>query len=81
MNDNLQVAIRVDQQAEEEWVSHVNEVAQTSVYPGCNSWYMGANVEGKTRVFMPYLGVPPYVEKCEQVVAAGYEGFVLSGNG
>jgi cyclohexanone monooxygenase len=41
---------------------------------------MGANVEGKTRVFMPYLGVPPYVEKCNDVVAAGYEGFVLSGN-
>ena len=81
MNDNQHVAIRVDQQAEEEWVSHVNEVAQTSVYPGCNSWYMGANVEGKTRVFMPYLGVPPYVEKCNQVVAAGYEGFVLSGSG
>lgn len=64
--------------AEDAWVAHVNEVADTSVYPGCNSWYLGANVEGKSRVFMPYLGVPPYVEKCEAVVAAGYEGFMLA---
>ena len=55
---------RPEPSAEDAWVAHVNEVADTSVYPGCNSWYLGANVEGKTRVFMPYLGVPPYVEKC-----------------
>jgi cyclohexanone monooxygenase len=79
MNENQHVAISVDQDAEEAWAVHVNEVAGTSVYPSCNSWYLGANVEGKTRVFMPYLGVPPYVEKCDQVVAAGYEGFILTG--
>ena len=70
-------SIEADANAQEEWVAHVNEVADTSVYPSCNSWYLGANVEGKERVFMPYLGVPPYVEKCNEVVARGYEGFVL----
>ena len=62
--------------AEDAWVEHVNNRANLSL-PGCNSWYLGANVEGKSRVFMPYLGVPPYIEKCEEVVAAGYEGFQL----
>ena len=63
--------------AEDAWVAHVNEVANTTLYPTCNSWYLGANVPGKPRVFMPYLGFPPYVEKCNEVVAKGYEGFAL----
>ena len=70
--------IEADESAENTWVEHVNEVANTSVYPSCNSWYLGSNVEGKERVFMPYLGVPPYVEKCAEVVANGYEGFAVS---
>ncbi len=61
--------------AEDAWINHVNLVANQTVYPSCNSWYLGANVPGKTRVFMPLVGFPPYVEKCEQVVARGYEGF------
>lgn len=64
-------------EAESEWVAHVNEVAHSTLYPNCNSWYLGANVPGKPRVFMPYLGFSAYVEKCEAVVEAGYEGFVL----
>ena len=63
--------------AEDNWVEHVNETAELSVYPRCNSWYLGANVEGKTRIFMPYLGVPPYVEKCKEVVEQGYAGFAV----
>jgi cation diffusion facilitator CzcD-associated flavoprotein CzcO len=78
MNEHQHRTIDPQPSAENEWVEHVNEVAGASVYPGCNSWYLGANVEGKTRVFMPYLGVPPYVEKCNQVVADGYQGFALS---
>ena len=53
-------------------------VASHTIYPGCNSWYLGANVPGKTRVFMPLLGFPAYVEKCDAVVAAGYAGFELA---
>jgi cyclohexanone monooxygenase len=64
--------------AEDAWVEHVNEVASATLYPSCNSWYLGANVPGKPRVFMPYLGFPTYVAKCNEVVAKGYEGFALS---
>ena len=63
--------------AEDAWVAHVNDVANLTLYPSCNSWYLGSNVPGKPRVFMPYLGFPPYVEKCNEVAAQGYEGFAL----
>jgi len=66
-------------EAENEWVAHVNEVAGTNLRSSCSSWYVGANVPGKPRVFMPYIGgFPAYVQKCNAVVAAGYRGFVLS---
>ena len=61
-----------------EWVAYVNSVADLTLYPTCNSWYLGANVPGKPRVFMPLPGWPPYVEKCDDVAAKGYEGFVLA---
>jgi cyclohexanone monooxygenase len=64
--------------AEDAWVDHVNEVASLTLYPSCNSWYVGANVPGKPRVFMPYLGFPTYVAKCDEVVANGYEGFEVA---
>ena len=64
--------------AEEAWVEHVNSVADRTVYPLCNSWYLGSNVPGKPRVFMPLLGFPQYVAKCDEVAARGYEGFALS---
>jgi cyclohexanone monooxygenase len=64
-------------EAQDAWVEHVNAVAGRTLFPQCNSWYLGANVPGKTRVFMPLLGFPNYVEKCKEVVAQGYEGFVL----
>ena len=65
--------------AEDRWIEHVNEVAKGTMFtaPTCNSWYLGANVPGKPRVFMPYLSFPLYVEKCDEVVAADYEGFEL----
>jgi cyclohexanone monooxygenase len=64
--------------AEVAWGQHVNAVADRTLYPTCNSWYLGANVPGKPRVFMPLVGFPPYVEKCNEVAARGYEGFALS---
>ena len=70
--------VEADPVVEDQWVEHVNEVADTTLFPGCNSWYMGANVPGKPRVFMPLLGFPEYVAKCEEVVAHNYEGFVFS---
>ncbi|MEM9623934.1 MAG: NAD(P)/FAD-dependent oxidoreductase [Pseudomonadota bacterium] len=77
MQAHQKSSIQAAADAESDWVEHVNEVADTSVYPRCNSWYLGSNVAGKERVFMPYLGVPPYIEKCREVVDAGYAGFEL----
>ena len=70
--------IQASAEAEAEWVQHVNRVADETLYTNCNSWYLGANIPGKPRVFMPLVGFPPYAEKCRQVVAQGYQGFILS---
>jgi len=60
-------------------MSHAGEIAGKSLRGTCSSWYSGANIAGKPQVFMPYLGgFAAYVEKCQGVVANGYEGFVLS---
>ncbi len=64
--------------AQDEWVDYVNMVASLTLFPTCNSWYLGANVPGKTRVFMPLPGFPPYAEHCAEVAANGYRGFALS---
>ena len=65
-------------EAEDRWVDHVNEVAHMTLFPEANSWYLGANIPGKPRVFMPYIGgVGAYRVKCDEVVANGYEGFEL----
>ena len=72
--DKIQVEANAD--AEEDWVALVNSIAdQTLFSTGCNSWYTGANIPGKPRIFMPYLGYPSYVEKCNEIVADGYRGF------
>jgi cyclohexanone monooxygenase len=71
--------VEVDLAAEEAWVFHCNDIADHSLRGACNSWYSGANIAGKPRVFMPYIGgFPAYVRKCEEVVANGYQGFALS---
>ncbi|MBW8753110.1 MAG: NAD(P)/FAD-dependent oxidoreductase [Sphingomonadales bacterium] len=63
---------------EQDWGAHVQAVAEGTLYPRANSWYLGANVPGKPRKFMPYLGgVGVYRAKCDEVTRAGYEGFDL----
>jgi cyclohexanone monooxygenase len=64
--------------AQDEWVDYVNAIADFTLYPRCNSWYLGANVPGKPRVFMPLIGFPPYAEQCAAIAANDYEGFVLT---
>ncbi|RBM01962.1 cyclohexanone monooxygenase [Glutamicibacter soli] len=60
------------------WVEHVRELADQTLFPTANSWYLGANVPGKPRVFMPYVGgVGTYRAHCEGVAAREYEGFAL----
>lgn len=63
--------------AQEDWVHKVAAIAAGTLFPSCNSWYMGANIPGKPRVFMPFIGCPPYREICDGVAAAGYRGFEL----
>ena len=66
-------------EAEQDWVRHVNDVADSTLYPLANSWYVGANIPGKPRVFMPYVGgFAGYKKKCDAVAENGYEGFVMS---
>ncbi len=79
LRDNRCSRIEARSEAEENWVAHVREVAGGSLRSTCSSWYIGVNVPGKPRVFMPYIGgFPAYVEKCEAVAASGYEGFMLA---
>ncbi|SHK78917.1 cyclohexanone monooxygenase [Bradyrhizobium lablabi] len=65
---------------EDAWVEHVNEVSKVSLRSTCSSWYVGANIPGRPRVFMPYIGgFPIYVQKCNEVMTGGFSGFVLEG--
>ena len=79
MRANRHRTIEATADAQHAWVDHVNSVAAMTLFNDstCNSWYLGANIPGKTRVFMPLIGYPPYVEKCNAVAASGYEGFAL----
>jgi cyclohexanone monooxygenase len=78
LRDHTFATIEAEQEAQDAWVDYVNAIASFTVFPTCNSWYLGANVPGKTRVFMPLLGYPPYEEKCNDVASKNYEGFTLS---
>ena len=71
--------IEAEADAEDAWVRHNNEVANGTLYPLANSWYVGANIPGKPRIFMPYVGgVAAYKKKCDEVAAGGYRGFRLA---
>jgi len=74
-------SIEASAEAQDAWVDHVSQVANSTLLPRANSWWIGANVPGKPRVFMAYLGVETYTQKCAEVVANGYEGFVLRARG
>ncbi len=70
--------VEADPQSEQSWVSHVNDVANSTLYPLANSWYVGANIPGKPRVFMPYVaGLDKYRVICNDVAASGYRGLVM----
>ena len=78
LRDHGLTRIEAEQNAEDFWVQHNNEVADRTLYSMANSWYVGANITGKPRVFMPYVGgVTAYKQKCDEVAAKGYEGFRL----
>jgi cation diffusion facilitator CzcD-associated flavoprotein CzcO len=77
LSQNGYESIEATTEAQETWVAYVNAIADFTLFPSCNSWYLGANVPDKPRVFMPLVGFPPYVEKCDEVAAKGYEGFTV----
>jgi cation diffusion facilitator CzcD-associated flavoprotein CzcO len=72
--------IEAEAEAAARWGAHVNEVANATLYPtAASSWYLGANIPGKPRVFMPYLGgLARYRGVCDEVAAEGYRGFTLA---
>jgi cyclohexanone monooxygenase len=80
MSERQAASIEAAEAAQNAWVDHVNEVAQATIFPLANSWYVGANVPGKPRVFMPYIGgFPVYRARCDEVAANGYEGCIVAG--
>lgn len=70
-------AVEAGIDSEKDWVQMVNVRSELTLYPRCNSWYLGANVPGKPRVFMPYIGFPDYTAKLGAVRASGFAGFNL----
>ena len=72
-------AIEPEVASEDRWVEHVNEVAAGTLFPRTNSWFMGANIPGKPRVFLPYVGgFARYTQICNEMIAENYKGFSVT---
>lgn len=68
--------IEADGKAERDWMAAVSDSAERTLYPQANSWYVGANVPGKPRVFLPYVdGFSVYEAQCNEIAADGFRGF------
>jgi cyclohexanone monooxygenase len=79
MSDGGCTRIDTTADAETTWGERVAQVAEPSLRSSCDSWYIGSNIEGKPRVFMPWIGgFPAYVESCDEVAENDYRGFVMS---
>ncbi|GMU79486.1 MAG: putative (cyclohexanone) monooxygenase [Acidimicrobiia bacterium] len=81
LRDHGYTTIEATEEAQAEWGDHVRAVAQGTMFvaPTCNSWYVGANIPGKPRVFLPYVGgLDRYIAQADAVVESGYEGFALT---
>jgi len=79
MHKGGKTRIEASAEAEANWVKHVNDVADSTLYPLANSWYLGSNIPGKPRVFMPYVGgFASYKKTCDAIAAEGYKGFVVT---
>jgi cation diffusion facilitator CzcD-associated flavoprotein CzcO len=81
MDERGAATVEATPEAEEEWVAHNQELANGTLFPTADTWYMGANIPGKPRVFMPNLDfVGPYRARCDDIAANGYPGFAFSGS-
>ena len=69
-----------DATAAREWAAATNQIGASTLFgsAACSSWYLGSNVPGKPRSFLPFIGFNSYCEKCDEVAAKGYEGFALA---
>ena len=78
VRDKDRKSIEATAAAESGWVEHSDDLASQTLFPSTNSWYMGANIEGKGRRLLAYVGgVGVYRELCDEVKANGYEAFNL----
>ncbi len=76
MNENGKTSIEPSDEAERDWAEHTAHLAGMTLFPQADSWYMGANVPGKPRMFLAYVGgVGAYRLICDQIAATGYHGF------
>jgi cyclohexanone monooxygenase len=72
--------IEATPEAEDAWCLHNQAAAEATLFPTADTWYMGANIPGKPRVFMPNLDfVGPYRAKCDAIAENGWEGFAIDG--
>jgi hypothetical protein len=77
--DHRHAVVAARQDAAQAWTRHVDETAQSSLFPQADSWYLGANIEGKPRVFMPYIGgFKPYADECDRDRDDGYAGWHIA---
>lgn len=70
--------IEATENFESRWIDTVSEIASNTIFPSCNSWYLGANIPNKPRMFMPYIGFPSYESKCREIEENDYSGFRLT---
>ena len=78
MRDRGLDVIEATRESEDKWVADALEISSQTLLPGTDSWYMGANIPGKPRICMLYLGgAPAYRATCDDVVTNGYAGFTL----
>lgn len=72
--------IESTREADEAWSQHAAALAEMTLFPKANSWYMGDNIPGKPRRMLAYVGgMQAYRQKCDEVAANGYEGFAFKG--
>ena len=77
MIDNNKNVIESSIAAEEEWMELVNEIAGMTIFKSTESWYNGSNIEDKANAFLPFIGVPVYTEKLEEITSNNYQGFIF----
>jgi cyclohexanone monooxygenase len=78
MRANGRTTIEASTQAEAQYMALMNTIAEATIFLSCNSWYLGANIAGKPRQFMPMAGgFPMYAERCAAVARDGYAGFLM----